>query len=498
MKSASQRRLFGLSRFRAGAGGSALAALVALVGAAPGCQDGTNQGNSDGGARDLAGSSTDLPPSGAVSLDNILPRSGLAAGGNTVTLYGTGFAPGVTVSFGATPATNIQILSTTQLTAVVPASAGVLGPVAVTVKNVDGSSASRGDLYSYNRIQLSFMARISAPVGTNPVALVASDINGDGFPELVTANQTSNNVTVLAYSQAWKNGVAYPAATSPTSLVAADFNGNGRPDVAVACSNATGSDLVVLADNGGIGFLAPTSNTVAMNLVGVDARDLNADNKPDLVVTSRSTGQAYVLLNSTVALTPMFTAGASYTVGTQPAAVLLGDVDGDGKLDLVGTSYAAASLSVFPGLGAGVFGTAKTTTTASQPIALLLGDLNKDGKLDAVTTSFDGKQVSLLTGKGDGTFNGLRNMPVGSMPRALATADLDADGKLDLIVANSGDDVVTIFLGKGDGTFEPAQNFTVGSQPVGLIVTDLNKDGKPDIATANFNGNDVSILYNQT
>ena len=327
MKSASQRRLFGLSRFRAGAGGSALAALVALVGAAPGCQDGTNQGNSDGGARDLAGSSTDLPPSGAVSLDNILPRSGLAAGGNTVTLYGTGFAPGVTVSFGATPATNIQILSTTQLTAVVPASAGVLGPVAVTVKNVDGSSASRGDLYSYNRIQLSFMARISAPVGTNPVALVASDINGDGFPELVTANQTSNNVTVLAYSQAWKNGVAYPAATSPTSLVAADFNGNGRPDVAVACSNATGSDLVVLADNGGIGFLAPTSNTVAMNLVGVDARDLNADNKPDLVVTSRSTGQAYVLLNSTVALTPMFTAGASYTVGTQPAAVLLGDVN---------------------------------------------------------------------------------------------------------------------------------------------------------------------------
>ena len=67
-----------------------------------------------------------------------------------------------------------------------------------------------------------------------------------------------------------------------------------------------------------------------------------------------------------------------------------------------------------------------------------------------------------------------------------------------MIVANSGDDVVTVYLGKGDGTFEPAQNFTVGSQPVGLVVTDLNKDGKPDIATANFNGNDVSILYNQT
>ena len=498
MQSASHRRLSGSSLWRAGAAGSA---LVALLAAAPSCQDGSNpgQGQGDGGARDLAGTSTDLPPSGALTLDNILPATGLAAGGNTVTLYGTGFAAGATVTFGTSPATAVQVLSTTQLTAVVPASGGVLGPVAVTVKNPDGSSISRGDLYSYNRIQLSFMARISAPAGTNPVGLVASDINNDGFQELVTANQTTNNVTVLAYSQAWKNGVSYPAATSPTSLVAADFNGNGRPDLAVACSNATGTDLVVLQDNGGIGFLAPAPLTVAMNLVGVDARDVNSDNKPDLVAISRSSGQAYVLLNTTVAMTPTFTAGASYAVGSQPAAVLLSDVDADGKPDLVGTSYAAASLSVFLGQGAGVFAAAaKVTTTATQPIALVLGDLNKDGKLDAVTTSFDGKQVSLLTGKGDGTFASLRNMPVGSMPRAVAIADLDSDGKQDLIVANSGDDVVTVFLGKGDGTFEPAQNFTVGSQPVGLVVVDLNKDGKPDIATANFNGNDVSILYNQT
>lgn len=497
MQSASHRRLSGSSLLRAGAGG---AALVALLAAAPSCQDGTNpgQGQSDGGVGDLAGTSTDLLPSGAVTLANILPATGLAAGGNTVTLYGTGFAPGATVTFGAIAATGVQILSTTQLTAVVPASGGVLGPVAVTVRNPDGSSASRGDLYSYNRIQLSFMARISAPAGTNPVALAASDINNDGFPELATANQTTNNVTVLAYSQAWQNGTSYPAAASPTALVAADFNGNGRPDLAVACSNATGADLVVLTDNGGIGFLAPTPITVAMNLVGVDARDLNNDNKPDLVTVSRSSGQAYVLLNSTTALTPMFTAGASYALGSQPAAVLLSDMDGDGKPDLVGTSYAGSSLSVLLGQGAGVFGAAKTTTTATQPIALQLGDLNKDGRLDAVTTSFDGKQVSVLTGRGDGTFAGLRNMPVGSMPRAVAIADLDSDGKLDVIVANSGDDVVTVYLGKGDGTFEPAQNFTVGSQPVGLVVIDLNKDGKPDIATANFNGNDVSILYNQT
>lgn len=496
MQSASHRRLSGSALLRAGAGG---AALVALLAAAPSCQDGSNpgQGQGDGGTRDMAGTSTDLLPSGALTLDNILPATGLAAGGNTVTLYGTGFAAGTTVTFGTTPATGVQVLSLTQLTAVVPASGGVLGPVAVTVRNPDGSSIARGDLYSYNRIQLSFAARISGPVGTNPVGLVASDINGDGFIEIVTANQTTNNVTLLAYNQAWKNGVSFPAATSPTALVAADFNGNGRPDLAVACSNATGTDLVVLADNG-IGFLAPAPLTVAMNLVGVDARDLNADNKPDLVAISRSTGQAYVLLNSTTGLMPTFTAGASYALGSQPAAVLLNDMDGDGKPDLVGTSYAGSSLSVLLGQGAGVFGAAKPATTATQPIALALGDLNKDGRLDAVTTSFDGKQVSLLTGKGDGTFASLRNMPVGSMPRALAIADLDADGKQDLVVANSGDDVVQVFLGKGDGTFEPAQNFTVGSQPVGLVVIDLNKDGKLDIATANFNSNDISVLYNQT
>ena len=495
MKSIFSRCLFGQSLLSAGVGAAALTTLLVT---AVGCNSTPTETGSDGGVQDQGGNNGDLPGSvGGFALTELIPSSGPAAGGNTVTIVGTGFTTGTTVTFGTTPATSVQVLSSIQLTAVAPASPGINGPVSITLKNPDGTTIARGDLYSYYRIKVAFQPFITAPVGTNPVALVTADINSDGFPDLITANQKSNNVTVLTNNQAWNNNVAYPTATGPTALVAADFNFNGRPDVAVACSNATTDDVSVLIDNGGIGFMAPVNFAVAANLVGIDARDLNGDGKIDFVAASRSTGQAYVRLNNSLAMTPDFTAGSTLTLGSQPSGILLSDLDGDGKDDIIATSYGDASVSTFLGLGNATFGAAKVTPTSTQPIALAVGDVNKDGKADVLTTSFNTKQVSVLLSKGDGTFPTLRNLQVGNKPMSIAITDMDGDGNRDIVLVNSGDDTVSVLLGKADGTFDPVQSFTVGSQPVAVIVVDLNKDGKPDIATANFNSNDVTIMLNQ-
>jgi hypothetical protein len=385
---------------------------------------------------------------------------------------------------------------------VVPASGGVLGPVSVTVRNTDGSTASSGSLYSYFRVLVQFMKRIDAsvgPTGKNPVALVGINTLGtSGANEIVTANQGTGNVSVLSFNQNWSNPVAYTACASPTALVAADLNGNGKPDLAVACSNAANADVAVLNDNGGVSFMTAVSFKVAMNVTGIDAQDVNGDGKPDLVVAARSNNMGYVLLNASMPVTPVFNIGNMYSLGVQPSAVLLANLNGDAYVDLVATNFGDATASVLLGAGGGSFTATTPAATSTQPIAVAVGDLNKDGKPDLVTPSFDKKMITVLLGKGDGTFPTSKTLQAGNKPMGVAIADIDNDGNKDILFVNSGDDGLTVLLGKGDGTFEPQQTFATNSQPEALIVTDLNADGKPDVATANYNSSDVSIFYNQT
>src|SRR4051812_25919366 len=131
------RRWIGSSAIGVGA-----VALGTLLGTTPSCSSAAD----GGGGSDMAGA--DLQPAGGLALTSSFPASGPAAGGNTVNIVGTGFAPGVMVAFGDQPATGVQLLSKTQLSAVVPASATGNGPVTLTVKNPDGGTVVRGDLYS--------------------------------------------------------------------------------------------------------------------------------------------------------------------------------------------------------------------------------------------------------------------------------------------------------------------------------------------------------------
>lgn len=476
----------------AGAVAAGLLGGVLLTACNPGSQAAVN---TDGGSGDMTGQTPDLLTQGSITFTEILPSSGAAAGGTTVTLVGSDFAPGATVSFGGVPATGVTVLSKTQLTAIAPANS-VLGPVQVTIRNPDGSNTTRGDLFSYYRVKLQFDQRLDVPVGTHPVALLGTDLNLDGVPELATANEGSDNVSVLYSNFAFQNPTVYPTAVRPAALVAADLNGNGRPDLAVACSNALGNDLSILFDNG-LGYLAPVNFAVSMNPTAIVAKDLNGDSKIDLVLSARPTGKAYVMNNASSLMTAMFTAGASYDLGKSPSSLLLADLNGDNYPELVSTNFGTGNVTVLPGGVGGAFGIAKTFATSTQPNALALADLNKDGKPELLTTSLDSKQVSTLRGRGDGTFDAPVSFAVGTMPAAVAVADLDLDGNADVVVANGGNDSVTILFGKGDGTYEPAQSLTIGAQPSGLVVVDLNRDGKPDIATANYSSSNVSILYNR-
>jgi hypothetical protein len=138
------------------------------------------------------------------------------------------------------------------------------------------------------------------------------------------------------------------------------------------------------------------------------------------------------------------------------------------------------------------------------PASVVVADVNGDGKLDIITANLVGNSVSVLPGNGDGTFKTVQNSPFGvdSQPRSVAVADVNGDGVPDIVTANYGGSSggsVSVLSGNGNGTFRLPRFFDEGSSPVSVLVADVNGGGKPDIITDYevFNPQSTNILLRQ-
>jgi uncharacterized protein (TIGR03437 family) len=188
---------------------------------------------------------------------------------------------------------------------------------------------------------------------------------------------------------------------------------------------------------------------------------------------------------------PNFITARSIVAGKAPIAVVIGDFNKDGKLDLaVGNDDGKVSVLLNDGQGA--FGDPIAAGANGAPLALVTGDFNNDGKLDLAGVYFGrSDNVFVLLGAGDGRFGPATIFSADALPSAIAAADFNKDGKLDLAVANEDTSDVSVLLGTGTGSFATATNFRGMFRPTSIATGDFNGDGKIDIATA---GNDLTIL----
>jgi hypothetical protein len=199
--------------------------------------------------------------------------------------------------------------------------------------------------------------------------------------------------------------------------------------------------------------------------------------------------------------------------GSDASSVAVGDVNGDGKLDLVVANQCSDSdncpeggtVGVLLGNGDGTFQAVHNYSSGGQLANFVaLADVNGDGKLDVLVanlctncfnSSDDQGRLGVLLGNGDGTFQTVHAFNSGGYgTRALAAADVNGDGKLDLVVANfcGGDPgchrgTVGVLLGNGDDTFQTAQTYdSAGYGPESVAVADVNRDGKLDLVVTDM------------
>ncbi|CAF0935423.1 unnamed protein product [Adineta steineri] len=231
----------------------------------------------------------------------------------------------------------------------------------------------------------------------------------------------------------------------------------------------------------------------------VTVGDVNQDGKLDIIVTNFKTGTVGVLLN---AGNGTFLAQVAYPTGTtyDTWSVSLADINGDSKLDIIIGNTASNNIGVLLNTGNGTFAAKVTYSigTNSYPCSVAVVDVNSDNKPDIIVANYNANNTVVLLNTGNGTFGAKVTYSVGDHPYSVAVVDVNADGKPDIIVANFASNNVGVLFNKGNATFGAQVTYStgIGSGPNAVAVVDVNGDSKPDIIVANYNAFNVGVFLN--
>jgi hypothetical protein len=344
------------------------------------------------------------------------------------------------------------------------------------------------------------LAARSFRVGNDPASVAAGDFNEDGRRDLVVANSgpLDNDVSLLIQdgTGAYAPAINLAVGPKPTFVAVADFNRDHHLDFVTANSGVNpGTVSIRLGD--GAGNFAPANNFPSGFAPGaIVVGDFNKDDKLDLVVanmgffTVSETGvtvfpaSVSILIGDgagSFAAPVVLNNGLPTLTHQAPVSIAAGDLNNDGKLDLIVAN--STNLSVLLGDGTGQFGTAIVYTAPNILTSVVVGDFDKDGKLDVATVG----QNSIRPGDGTGHLGAAHDFVAGVNPDHINAGDFNLDGNLDLVVSG-----VNVILGDGAGNFGPPTAFELSAKSI--TVDDLNGDGKPDIVVPWFDH--ITILLN--
>lgn len=403
-------------------------------------------------------------------INSFTPKSGSI--GTDITISGANFSPVASeniVYFGSVKGT-VTVASHTQITVQVPYGAN-FQPVSVTVKN----------LTAY----------------TLQPFLVTS------IGDVRTLTDSSYNSKKDFPSQGYYKG----------NVAVADFDGDGKPDL--VNNMGTGTNISVLRNicsPGTISFAVPIDLTTPYFPVHITPGDFDGDGKLDLVVA----GQQVVIFKNTSNSIGQISFGNAINIkGAAGENMVVSDLNGDGKPDIVFANVANKTVDIFGNISTPdsiAFAAPISISFGNNDLSggLAIGDLDNDGKLDiAVVLRYAGLVVLRNSGT-NGNFSFTPSPAFilgpaagsGSLPTTVAIGDLDGDGKSDLAVGLSYNNAFTILRNTSTGgslSFDVHLDFTPGNNFTNSIaMEDLDGDGKPDLALAIPDKNVVMVYKNSS
>jgi hypothetical protein len=378
-------------------------------------------------------------------------------------------------------------------------------PIAIAAGDVDADGDMDLATANFNFLEvfintsdgsLAEALRLATPRSTRDVVL--ADVTGDGRADLVAVSSDQSTVTVQRSTEdgGFERLPPLPTGDSPRAVVAADFGGDGLLDLVTA--NRSDEDITILRNLGNAEFVTgvsyPGGGRRPSALV---TGDLDLDGRPDLVVDTIEGFSVSLMGEDLIPEEPI-----SYRA--RDGAPIIVDWNGDGVPD-IGVGEASNTLVLFPGEGSGRFPARARRATEFPPDVVQAGDLDGDGDQDAVLISRSPGRLSVLWNRIRGSRPAATlaieatRYNFTSEPHSATIGDVDGDGRLDFITANGGCRSVSVFPGLGNGTLEAAVTYPMpGTGHLNSITaTDLDSDGDLDLAVVDNNGGDAWVLLGE-
>lgn len=382
-----------------------------------------------------------------------------------------------------------------------------------------GGSGGRSSFRSFNGL----FAITPLATGDGPSDLEGTDLDGDGRPELILCNESAatlslrlNTTSGSASTPSFASALTSGTATGPVALACADLDGDGRPDIVLVERDA--NQLSIFRNTSSLGSLsiaAPISLALPSSPREIAFGDFNNDNRLDLATVSAGSSQFSIHLNLTVTPgTLLFSARQDFSTGTSPRSLAIGDLNGDGRVDIAVANGSESFCSVYLNTTAQnapsvAFPTREDLTTGSSPTEILISDFNADGAPELAVVVPGSARVLMFVNQTP--FNAsIPNLPfvdvypVASGPTRLVISDYDRNGRPDFIILQGGARLATLYLnaivsgpqsGFADFTdFVLGPDLGTGNAPLGPSSADLDGDARPDLSFVN-QGDDTLSIY---